>query len=98
MNIYYYTVIKQRPLYTSTEADAFPVAEVAFWAEVDSLADRGFIFDAAHTLGLGQTGANIVSELFDEAQLTALPNTLSPDKPDWSDATHKLWVLRRLVP
>ena len=97
MDNLYFTVVKQRPLFTTTHADARPVAEVAFDTENQPHEITSFILDALDSLGITNHDPTLLTECADITRLSDLPSGKRPEQPEWSSTNIKLWVISSAV-
>jgi hypothetical protein len=93
---YYYTVITQQDMYASSEGDGKPVVEVAFSTTKDPTDLSSFLLTALKEQGIGNP--SFVTGFSEVIWRLTLPEGVSPDRPDWLDVDHKVWIIRRFVP
>ncbi len=97
MNHYHHTVIKHRPLYTSSPGDAIPIAEVAFEAN-DPHKVTSFILDALDALAITKHDSGMLTEFGDITPLDSLPPGKAAERPEWSNDDIKVWIIKGPAP
>lgn len=92
MSKHYHTAVTGRPLHSSAE-QAKRVAEVVFEAEDPNTA-TSCILDALDALGVPRADSTTLTEFGQIVRLDSFPFGLDADKPDWSNDSVKVWLIK----